>query len=73
MLVGDSDEARWIPHIEYLRETGSEGIEMVMWLIMRGALGKKTRCLHRHYHIPCSNTAIGHIVLEPVEEETVAA
>jgi len=65
LLIGDSDAARWIPHIEYLRETGSEGIEMVMWLIMRGALGKSTRCLHRHYHIPCSNTAIGHIVLEP--------
>jgi len=67
MLVGDSDDARWIDHIEYLRETGSEGIEMVMWLIMRGALGRNTRCLHRHYHIPCSNTAIGHMVLEPVE------
>ena len=65
-LVGDSDALRHIPHIEYLRETGSEGIEMVMWLIMRGALGKQTRCLLRHYHVPCSNTAIGHIVLEPV-------
>ncbi|MEQ8741636.1 class III extradiol dioxygenase subunit beta [Parasphingorhabdus sp.] len=64
-LIGDSDALRHIPHIEYLRETGSEGIEMVMWLIMRGALGPKTRCLHRHYHVPCSNTAIGHIVLEP--------
>jgi protocatechuate 4,5-dioxygenase beta chain len=66
-LEGDSDELRHIPHIEYLRETGSEGIEMVMWLIMRGALGPKTRCLHRHYHVPASNTAVGHIVLEPVE------
>ena len=28
-----------MPHIEYLREAGSEGIELVMWLIMRGALG----------------------------------
>ena len=64
-LVGETDELRWIPHIEYLRETGSEGIEMVMWLIMRGALGKATRQLHRHYHVPCSNTAIGHLVLEP--------
>ena len=66
-LVGDSDDLRRVPHVEYIRETGSEGIEMVMWLIMRGALGKETRCLHRHYHVPCSNTAIGHIVLEPVE------
>ena len=65
-LIGDSDALRHIPHIEYLRETGSEGIEMVMWLIMRGALGHATRCLHRHYHVPGSNTAVGHIVLEPV-------
>lgn len=65
-LIGESDVLRHIPHIEYLRETGSEGIEMVMWLIMRGALGRTTRCLHRHYHVPGSNTAVGHIVLEPV-------
>ena len=65
MLESDNDDVRFIPHIEYLRETGSEGIEMVMWLIMRGALGKQVKTLHRHYHIPCSNTAIGHIVLEP--------
>lgn len=66
MLIGTDQSTRAIPHIEYLRETGSEGIEMVMWLIMRGALGPETRVLHRHYHIPCSNTAIGHLVLEPV-------
>ncbi|WCL53426.1 class III extradiol dioxygenase subunit beta [Gimibacter soli] len=65
-LIGEGDALRHIPHIEYLRETGSEGIEMVMWLIMRGALGPLTHCLHRHYHVPASNTAVGHIVLEPV-------
>jgi protocatechuate 4,5-dioxygenase beta chain len=65
-LEGDSQELRHISHIEYLRETGSEGIEMVMWLIMRGALGRATRTLHRHYHVPASNTAVGHIVLEPL-------
>jgi protocatechuate 4,5-dioxygenase beta chain len=65
-LEGSTQELRHIPHIEYLRETGSEGIEMVMWLIMRGALGATTRTLHRHYHVPASNTAVGHIVLEPV-------
>ncbi len=64
-LEGDTQELRHIPHIEYLREAGSEGIELVMWLIMRGALGKSTRTLHRHYHVPASNTAVGHIVLEP--------
>lgn len=64
-LSGSTDELRRIPHIEYLRETGSEGIEMVMWLIMRGALGPATRELYRFYHVPASNTAVGHIVLEP--------
>jgi protocatechuate 4,5-dioxygenase beta chain len=67
-LEGDTQELRRIPHIEYLRETGSEGIEMVMWLVMRGALGPRTRTLHRHYHVPASNTAVGHIVLEPIGE-----
>ncbi|SLJ98958.1 class III extradiol dioxygenase subunit beta [Novosphingobium mathurense] len=66
-LTGEGQDLRHVPHIEYLRETGSEGIEMVMWLIMRGALGKSTRALHRHYHVPVSNTALGHIVLEPVD------
>ncbi len=65
-LSADPQRLRHIPHIEYLRETGSEGIEMVMWLIMRGALGPNVRELHRHYHVPASNTAVGHIVLEPV-------
>ena len=64
-LSGTTDELRRVPHIEYLRETGSEGIEMVMWLIMRGALGQATRELHRFYHVPASNTAVGHIILEP--------
>jgi protocatechuate 4,5-dioxygenase, beta chain len=63
-LTADPQRLRHIAHIEYLRETGSEGIEMVMWLIMRGALGPAVRALHRHYHVPASNTAVGHIVLE---------
>lgn len=63
-LTADPERLRQIPHIEYLRETGSEGIEMVMWLIMRGALGDDITELHRHYHVPASNTAVGHIVLD---------
>ena len=41
-----------IPDIEYLRETDSEGVEMIMWLIMRGAMGRKTTAVHGHYHVP---------------------
>ena len=53
-----------MPHIEYLREAGSEGMELVMWLIMRGALDPKVRAVHRFYHVPASNTAVGHVILE---------
>lgn len=53
-----------ISHLEYMREAGSEGIEMVMWLIMRGALNDKVKVAHRFYHVPASNTAVGHMILE---------
>ena len=54
------------PHVDYLREAGSEGVEMVMWHVMRGALDDEVREVHRHYHVPASNTAVGHIILENV-------
>lgn len=50
--------------MKYVREGGSEAIEMVMWLIMRGALNAKVDVKHRFYHVPASNTAIGHLILE---------
>src|SRR5207244_1606620 len=53
-----------IPHLEYMREAGAEGIEMVMWLIMRGALDDKVEEVYRFYTVPASNTAVGHIILE---------
>ena len=63
-VTKDPVAASKITHLEYLRETGSEGIEMVMWLIMRGALNDDVTEVHRHYHVPASNTAVGHIILE---------
>lgn len=65
-VIDDPEAAARIKHIEYLRESGSEGIELVMWLIARGALNPKVKCLHRFYHVPASNTAVGHLVLENV-------
>jgi protocatechuate 4,5-dioxygenase beta chain len=53
-----------LPHVEYMREAGSEGVEMVMWLIMRGALDEQVDEIYRFYHVPASNTAVGHIILE---------
>jgi protocatechuate 4,5-dioxygenase beta chain len=66
-MSADVNALRKIPHIEYLREAGSEGIELVMWLIMRGALGEDVEELFRFYHVPASNTAVGHLVLRPLD------
>jgi len=68
-LIDDPEAAAAIPHIEYVREAGSEGIELVMWLIARGAMsdvagGSKPIVRHRFYHVPASNTAVGHLILE---------
>lgn len=63
-LTADPRKLSRIPHIDYVREAGSEGIELVMWLIMRGALDEKVREVYRFYHVPASNTAVGHIILE---------
>lgn len=66
-IVADPETLQHMPHVEYVREAGSEGIELVMWLIMRGSMGENVRELYRFYHVPASNTAVGHLVVEPEE------
>ena len=66
-IVSDPETLSLLPHLDYLREAGSEGIELVMWLVMRGALGDRVEELHRFYHVPASNTAVGHLVVTPTE------
>lgn len=68
-LIADPDGLSKVPHIDYVREAGSEGIELVMWLIARGAMadvagGKPPKVAHRFFHVPASNTAVGHLILE---------
>jgi len=68
-MINDPVACADTPHIDYVREAGSEGIELVMWLIARGAMadvagGPKPKLAHRFYHVPASNTAVGHVILE---------
>jgi protocatechuate 4,5-dioxygenase beta chain len=68
-LIADPAGLAQMPHIDYVREAGSEGIELVMWLIARGAMadvagGPAPKVAHRFYHVPASNTAVGHLILE---------
>lgn len=68
-MIADPAACAEVPHIDYVREAGSEGIELVMWLIARGAMadvagGPAPLVKHRFYHVPASNTAVGHLILE---------
>ena len=67
-LISDPEAQAAVPHIDYVREAGSEGIELVMWLIARGAMLEQSanapKVVHRFYHVPASNTAVGHLILE---------
>ena len=68
-LIANPADLATMPHIEYVREAGSEGIELVMWLIARGAMsdiagGPAPTVKHRFFHVPASNTAVGHLILE---------
>jgi protocatechuate 4,5-dioxygenase, beta chain len=69
LMITDPEAQAAIPHIKYVRDAGSEGIELVMWLVARGALndlngGPKPKVAHRFYHVPASNTAVGNLILE---------
>ena len=63
-LTRDPKKLTQIPHLQYMREAGAEAIELVMWLIMRGALDEQVDEAYRFYTVPASNTAVGHIILE---------
>ena len=69
LLIAEPEALSQVKHDEYVREAGSEGIELVMWLIARGAMadihgGPAPKVAHRFYHVPASNTAVGHLILE---------
>ena len=64
-LIAEPAALADVGHMEYVREAGSEGIELVMWFIARGAMSDKPPLQrHRFYHVPASNTAVGHLILE---------
>jgi protocatechuate 4,5-dioxygenase beta chain len=71
-LIADPAELARKPHVDYLRQAGSEGVELVMWLVARGAMGDLAggpppSVRHRFYHVPASNTAVGHLILQDQE------
>jgi protocatechuate 4,5-dioxygenase beta chain len=63
-IVDDPEALCEYSNTDLIRLAGAEGIELIMWLVMRGALGDKVRTVHRNYELPISNTASGIMVLE---------
>ncbi|GAA2352949.1 gallate dioxygenase [Saccharopolyspora halophila] len=55
----DPEHLAGLSREEYVRQAGSEGFELVMWLIMRGAMDERIHRVHETYHVPASNTAAG--------------
>ena len=52
---------------DYVETFGSEGAELIMWLVMRGAMDARVKTLHKHYFAPASMTGAGMVILENEE------
>ena len=63
LLVNDPEKLTEIPVAKYAELGGMEGAEVIMWLIMRGALTQKVKKLHQTYYLP-SMTPIASLILE---------
>ena len=66
-LGSNPEWATQFTSLELVEKTGTQGVELLMWLAMRAALtgaAPRVREVHRNYHIPISNTATGLMVFE---------
>ncbi len=63
-IVTDPEWMTQFSNADIIRRAGSEGIETIMWLVMRGALKDDAKVIHKHYHAPISNTGAGVLVLD---------
>ncbi len=48
---------------ELVELSGTQGVELLMWLAARATLGDGARLVHQNYHIPISNPASGAMAL----------
>ena len=63
-IATDPEWMTQFSNADIIRRAGSEGIETIMWLVMRGALKDDAKVIHKHYHAPISNTGAGVLVLD---------
>jgi gallate dioxygenase len=63
LIERDPERLAEMTHADYARLGGFEGAEVIMWLVMRGALSRTIRTLHRSYYLP-SMTGIATAIYE---------
>lgn len=63
-VINDPEWLASMNNTEIIEQAGTEGVEIIMWLTMRGALHANVNAVHKHYHAPISNTGAGVLVLE---------
>jgi len=49
---------------QLIEQAGTQGVELLNWIAMRGALTGRVSKIHSNYHIPISNTASALLVLD---------
>lgn len=64
-LETDPESLTELTHAQYAERGGMEGSEVIMWLIMRGAMSDRIERLHGSYYLP-SMTAIATAIWEDV-------
>lgn len=62
----DPEQLADMTHAEYAALGGFEGAEVIMWLVLRGALASQVHCRHRSYYLP-SMTGIAAAIYEPAD------
>jgi protocatechuate 4,5-dioxygenase beta chain len=63
-LVHDPEALTHFSALEVVEKAGSQGVELLNWIAMRGALTGSVSKLHDNYHIPISNTASAVLLME---------
>jgi protocatechuate 4,5-dioxygenase, beta chain len=63
-IVAEPDALTRYSIHELVELSGSQGVEFLNWMAMRGALTGRVSELNRNYHIPVSNTAAATVVYD---------
>jgi protocatechuate 4,5-dioxygenase beta chain len=63
-IVGNPEELARYSARDLVRDAGAQGVELLMWFVMRGAMTGDVQEIHHSYHVPISNTAAAVMALE---------